>query len=231
MKGRNKKLSTIELDTIRELGENGNISVREIAKIVGIGTTSVKKYLHSMDISLPGHILRGPEIIDSEYWRCKNCNEVRDVDDFLWIDSVKKNHRQTHCKHCMYDQTNKRLNGLESFLKLKVSSLKCTANKNHLLFDLSWIYLSTLLEQQKRKCFYTDVDLVWGRGHKQTDSRFRATVDKIEPSKGYVIGNVVWCSRRANIIKSDLTLDEMKLWMPGWWDRIRVFKETSKCQS
>ena len=141
MKGRNQPLSSTELYKIRELGESGKISVMEIAKSVGIGTTSVKKYLHTMNIQFPGHRLRRPEIIDSEHWRCKNCNAIREVDDFLWIDSITKENRQTHCKHCVYGQTNKRLSQLESYLKHKVSALRFACSRDNLPFNISWPYI------------------------------------------------------------------------------------------
>jgi len=35
-----------------------------------------------------------------------------------------------------------------------------------------------------------------------------------------VKGNVVLCVARVNTIKSDVSLNEMKLWMPGWYERI-----------
>lgn len=38
----------------------------------------------------------------------------------------------------------------------------------------------------------------------------KAELDRLVPSKGYVKGNVRWISRRANRIKSDATIDELK---------------------
>lgn len=39
---------------------------------------------------------------------------------------------------------------------------------------------------------------------------FKAELDRLIPSKGYVKGNVRWISRRANRIKSDASIDEIK---------------------
>jgi len=39
-------------------------------------------------------------------------------------------------------------------------------------------------------------------------------------AKSYVKGNVVLCVARVNTIKSDVSLNEMKLWMPGRYERI-----------
>jgi len=43
-----------------------------------------------------------------------------------------------------------------------------------------------------------------------------ATLDKINPSKGYVVGNVQILSSRANTIKSNATLEELKLIVANW---------------
>jgi len=84
-------------------------------------------------------------------------------------------------------------------------------------------YVESLWHRQKGLCFYTDVPLVVqsGRG----SCRESLSFDKIVPQFGYVSGNVVLCTRKANAVKQDLTLDEMRLWLPDWYSRVVVFKE------
>jgi hypothetical protein len=43
-----------------------------------------------------------------------------------------------------------------------------------------------------------------------------ASLDKIDPSKGYVVGNVQIVSFRANTLKNSATLDELKLIVKNW---------------
>jgi hypothetical protein len=43
-----------------------------------------------------------------------------------------------------------------------------------------------------------------------------ATLDKIDPSKGYVVGNIQILSQRANTLKSDATIDELKTLIANW---------------
>lgn len=43
-----------------------------------------------------------------------------------------------------------------------------------------------------------------------------ASLDRMQPTEGYTVGNVVWISNRANLIKQDATSDEVMkvaLWM------------------
>ena len=43
-----------------------------------------------------------------------------------------------------------------------------------------------------------------------------ASLDKIDPNKGYVVGNVQIVSFRANTLKNSATLDELKLIVKNW---------------
>lgn len=58
---------------------------------------------------------------------------------------------------------------------------------------------------------------VHSKGSKVRD---KISIDKIIPEKGYVEGNVVLCTNRVNTIKSDLSLEEMKEWIPSWYQKV-----------
>ena len=87
-------------------------------------------------------------------------------------------------------------------------------------FDLDWQYLLKLFNDAHGLCFYTDIQMNVNAGGRDRSS---VSVDKLIPDKGYVKGNVVLCTRRANLIKNDLTIEELKRWMPDWHSRIRRF--------
>lgn len=55
-------------------------------------------------------------------------------------------------------------------------------------------------------CPILGMPLVYGRGNSGPDS---ATLDRIDPNKGYVRGNVQVISRRANMMKSDASPAEL----------------------
>jgi hypothetical protein len=56
-----------------------------------------------------------------------------------------------------------------------------------------------------------------GRPHPNTP-----TLDRLVPSKGYVKGNVIVISYRANRLKSDATSDELRLISAGIEDALKV---------
>jgi hypothetical protein len=41
----------------------------------------------------------------------------------------------------------------------------------------------------------------------------KASIDRIDSSKGYIKDNIVLCCARANTIKMDLSLEDLKIWI------------------
>jgi hypothetical protein len=102
----------------------------------------------------------------------------------------------------------------------KISTIKDRAKSSGLPFDLDILYLKELLRRQQNKCFYSDEEIKF-YGYGMTPNRMVApSIDRVIPELGYVKGNVVWCIYRVNVIKNNMTLNEMMDWSPNWYDRI-----------
>lgn len=90
--------------------------------------------------------------------------------------------------------------------------LRC-ANRRRKEVDITLEYLKKLWEEQKGICPYTGWDLVLPdctSGWKSVnDKTQRASLDRIDCSRGYVEGNVQYVSFMANIAKGDMTDNEM----------------------
>ena len=87
--------------------------------------------------------------------------------------------------------------------KFKCSAKRQYCVKNSLPFNLTPEYLEGLWSG---KCPVLGVrmDIL---AHK--DDLYAPQLDRIDPQKGYVEGNVVWLSRRANNIKGNATIYEL----------------------
>ncbi len=75
--------------------------------------------------------------------------------------------------------------------------------------DFDTDYLLSLFHNQNGRCHYTGLDMLWdnygkGKGHGSPDSM---TVDRLTPAEGYVRGNIVLCTLKANMAKNDRTED------------------------
>lgn len=74
-------------------------------------------------------------------------------------------------------------------------------------FNLTPEYLLEVWNNQHGKCKYTNVALVLPDTpeYKQSNNNYKASVDRIDSSKGYIIGNVQFTSISFNYLKNDMT--------------------------
>ena len=116
----------------------------------------------------------------------------------------------------MYATANR---SLEVMFRDRVNRLRIRASG--IVCDLVVDDLTALYRSQNGLCFYTDVPMEIQKGNGK--NRHSVSIDKIVPDLGYIRGNVVLCTYRSNAIKRDITLDEMREWMPSWHRRVIEF--------
>lgn len=78
-------------------------------------------------------------------------------------------------------------------LATTVSRIRSRCAKSDIMFNLRVPYLSGLIEAQKWKCAISGQELKLKDGGPQT-----ASIDRIKPELGYVIGNVRWVTWQVN---------------------------------
>ena len=79
-------------------------------------------------------------------------------------------------------------------------SLHLSARKRNIDFDVNSKYLFEIWEKQDGKCAYTGKSLSLGKG--------KASLDRIDPKRGYVQNNVQWVLTIVNYMKWDSTEEE-----------------------
>ena len=92
----------------------------------------------------------------------------------------------------------------ENFFKDRLYLVKKRADKNNIPFNLTTEYI---------KSIWTGICGISGHRLNMDDytSEDAPQLDKIIPSKGYIIGNVCWLSAKYNRLKSDLELSDAEL--------------------
>jgi hypothetical protein len=88
------------------------------------------------------------------------------------------------------------------------------AKRHGMKFNLTPTYLRKLWNKQGGKCAYTGAELIhkrWKRGYDKSSAMLRgASVDKIDPLKGYIKGNVQFVGIGINFAKSDFSDHDTK---------------------
>lgn len=208
----------IDEEKMLELYDSG-LSNSAIGRYFGIGHNGISRRLEKYGLvshNIPSEI----NIVDDKI-ECTNCGNFLDRDSYELRDDGRAWRRE--CKKCHNKKTVlRRHSNDERRIRARLAKYREIANKKNILFDIDYEYLVSLLNSQKGLCFYSDETLVFPNIGTKRNGR-SPTIDKIIPELGYTKGNVVWCIDRCNRIKSDATLDEMKKWMPDWYERINQY--------
>jgi hypothetical protein len=132
----------------------------------------------------------------------------------LTIENFRKD--RAICKNCRHIQDRKVINSsIEKFINRSVSVARSRAKLKNIPFEITTEYMIQQYENQQGKCFYTDEIMTWGYGNGRLHSAL--SLDKIIPELGYVPGNSVFCCDIVNMIKRDLSLDELEKLNPAEW--------------
>lgn len=160
---------------------------------------------------------------------CTICTKAKPIDQFYYKTYKSKTSGEQYkryrseCIDCskqhraFYTQENyelvyskkkaKRINSkddIQFHVQEKISTWrKASITKSDLTVD----YLVNLYNIQDGYCYYTGEKMVfgWVDGKVQHNT---LSLDKLDPQKGYIQGNVVWCSYLANTMKQNMTEQE-----------------------
>ena len=152
----------------------------------------------------------------SKKYLCQVCKEL------LYTNNFEPYKIGKICKLCRNKRRAElRMSSVDRYIRSTVSRKKAYCKKYSIEFALTHKHLLSRWEGQNAKCFYTYEPLEILRYRTKEQKAYAPSLDRVEPNKGYIDGNVVWCINKANIVKSNLTLDELKEWIPEWYGRIK----------
>lgn len=207
----------LALEKYLELG-----TVRKTASYFDVNHRTMSKILKNAGATIKARILI--DWIDNEHIRCSKCFNEKHISLIVKNkNSIRNEYYQSFCWECRSKETKAKRLGKDQSFNEKVSRIMQSAKKSNVDFALKPNSLEFKWNWQEGRCFYTDVPLSreMGRG-KPMDNAW--SIDRVVPEKGYVFTNIVICSNKANRIKSDMTMDEMKVWMPVWYERLEAAK-------
>jgi hypothetical protein len=134
---------------------------------------------------------------------CKCCNNVTPI-----IEMVKSKQNKdgigSYCLKCM------KVKSLEQRkknpLRTMISNTKSSAKKRNIYFNLTEEDLVI-----PEYCKYLEIKLTINAGEGLIDSA--ATIDRIDNNKGYTKDNIQIISHKANIIKNNLSINDLILFL------------------
>lgn len=201
---------------------------REIARTLNVGHYKVGYLLNKLGLKTNGPIKIRPDFVSETEVKCSKCLEIKHFTEYqINRQNQKYEYRISYCNVCRKKQQNENLRSdILKFLGNRFNRLKRRCAISKIPIDIDKNYLFALWFKQEGKCFYTDIEMIW-----KTPTGLQPScisIDKIIPEKGYVTGNIVLCQQRINAIKLNMTLEEMKIWTPNWYERIKNYVETNR---
>lgn len=143
--------------------------------------------------------------------QCPRCKQLLFVDQF-YKNLSKKDGLQSQCKSCqnyLTKQSAQKNPIIVQTCRMIGEARRRTKDKN-VPFDIDADYLRSIIPSH---CPIFGTPLEWSthRGLGCCALPNSPSLDRIDPAKGYVKGNVWIISHRANTIKNDATHEELKL--------------------
>lgn len=132
--------------------------------------------------------------------QCKMCHATKNLDEFPKNSNTKLGVLHI-CKPCWSEK--KALDYRDKWFTYQARLKKAVSKKSGLPYDLTPEYL---------KSIWTDNCPVFNKPFVRHDKSndMCPALDRIDPSKGYTKGNVAYISSRANRIKYDASIEELK---------------------
>lgn len=124
---------------------------------------------------------------------------------------------------CLNSEATSKRNRLEYGLAIKrriFGNYKRMAKKRGINFELNFKYFIELTQKDCKYCGRKQNNI---RMEKKTNDIFLYNgIDRIDNTKGYIIGNVVPCCKICNYAKHNLTLQEFKDWVGKIYNNIFI---------
>lgn len=157
---------------------------------------------------------------------CLGCKEIKEISEFsmrtkkskVTGEILKSSH--SRCKSCVAERERLRFKRNRKTIMEKRNETRLL-NKGNILYwarrrvftyryktpdsDLSINYLVSLFNEQEGLCYYTGNVLTFPD---KTGFPSGISLDRLDPSKGYIQGNVVFCSFFVNTMKGALTEEQ-----------------------
>lgn len=142
--------------------------------------------------------------------KCSVCGKIKALRLFYY-NHVRKEY-MSNCKECGDKKSKayykKNITNPQTIFQLRSTEIyrKCRIKKLPCVKKLLGRYLLKLWNESNQICYYTGrkMDL---KGYPKNPNA--VTVDRVDPKKGYVEGNIVLCTSIANRMKQDLSYKDL----------------------
>jgi hypothetical protein len=142
--------------------------------------------------------------------KCFKCGHTKPAEEFH-SNTSRHDGLATMCKSCgVTYHANRRMNSPYDGFRILWHAIKKRCLRHGLPFSLRYAHIREVWDAQSGKCSLTGIDMTWADGTKNGRAVWNSgSLDRIEPKKGYVEGNVRFVLFCINSMKGESTDDVM----------------------
>ena len=170
---------------------------RSSGKVKGISKTQVRWFYLCRCVCGSSHRVCWSDIQSNKSKRCIQCN-------------INTNILNSQLGVSRNGSSNSNYKGTKDIPSSYFHQLKLGAKTRDLIFRLSLQDLQHIWDAQKGLCKLTGLPLTFESTQETNsvhDISLKASLDRINSTDGYVLGNVAWVSKTVNLCKQQLTLE------------------------
>lgn len=159
---------------------------------------TTKKFGHLTVIELIGKTKRGQSI-----WKCLcDCGNHKDVRGYHLIGKKIRS-----CGCLKRETVNIKWNGFGKVARWVWNAVRIGAERRNIQFELTAEDMWNLALSQNMKCALTDTPLIFIQSPKHKKES-NVSLDRIDSTQGYVIGNIQWVTKNINVAKQSMSQTE-----------------------
>lgn len=156
-------------------------------------------------------------VIQDEMALCSSCKEMKPFDMFAVSNHSKNTLKRAYlCKLCASKKTKAYRNTESGFWVGLWNNLNSNAKSRRLNVEILKTDIIKLWKAQNGLCALTKIPMQMTNSVRSSRSRnlnqYRASVDRIDSEKGYIPGNIRLVCAYVNVMRSDMTDDELRFW-------------------
>ena len=156
-------------------------------------------------------------LVDGKKVLCTQCNTFKETNEFYKSNQPKNTHKLTYlCVDCSKKKIHEYRNTDTGFWVGVWNNLTSGAKKRGLEVTVTKEDVLALWDKQNGLCAVTGLPMEKVKALKTTRARYknvyRASVDRIDSEKGYTQDNIRMVCAHVNVMKMDLTDEQLKFW-------------------
>jgi hypothetical protein len=148
------------------------------------------------------------------FWQCKcSCGKeiIRREDYLVRLNNLNKSISCGHSYQQSVGENHPLWTGTGKISGFYLATIKGRAKKKNIDFDLTTDYLWDILQKQDGRCIFTKLKLTFANSYRDKEDQ-TASLDRINPNKGYIENNVQWVHKTINLMKNVIPHDEFIHW-------------------